>query len=189
MKNVSGAQRSTVSAEVKKNTAGLTTLKTKIDADTDAVMALADAKTIFTAFRVYALFIPQGWILASADRIVTVAGLLTTLGTHLQERITTDQTAGKNVTALTAVLVDMNAKIADATALSVSAQAGVSSLVPDQGDKVTMTANHTALVTARANIKKATTDLEAARKDVAILMQGLRALEGNAPAATTTSTH
>ena len=189
MKNVSSAQRTTFSAEVQTDTAGLTALKAKIDADTDPSTALADAKTIFTAFRIYALFIPQGWILASADRIATVAGLLTTISTHIQERISADQTAGKDVTTLTAVLADMNAKIADATTQSTSAQAGVSSLVPDQGDKATMIANHTALVTARATIKKATTDLEAARKDVTTLMQGLRVLEGNAPAATTTSTH
>jgi len=188
IKNISDTERQTLTTVVQQNIDGLTALKSKIDADTDLPTAQDDTKSIFTTFRIYALVIPQGWILASTDRVTTITDLMTNIASQVQSRIATEQGNGKDVTALTAALTDMNAKIADAKTQSTAAQSGVSVLVPDGGDKTVAAANHTALITARTAIKTATTDLQAARKDITTLIQGLKMLDGTIQASST-ATH
>ena len=81
-----------------------------------------------------------------ANRVTTITGLMTTLATNIQTRITADQTAGKDVSALKTALTDMQAKITDANSQATSAQSGVTALVPDEGNKTAAASNHTALV-------------------------------------------
>ena len=187
LKNVSDTEKTTISNEIQNNISGLTTLKAKIDADTDITVAQTDAKSILGAYRIYALVIPQGYIAASGDRINTIVGMMTTISTKLQARITADSTAGKNVTSLQASLTDLNAKLADATTQAADAQSGVASLVPDQGDKTQMQANTAALKAARANIKTATGDLQAARKDAQDILKGLKSLNVKVSGSASTS--
>jgi hypothetical protein len=171
LKNVSATEKANISTEVQTNISGLTTLKAKIDADTDVTTAQTDAKQITGYFRIYALVIPQGWIASSADRVNTIVGMLTAIGTKLQTRITAAQTAGKDVTAANTALTDFNAKLTDATTQSVAANAGIAGLVPDQGDQTKLAANTAALKAARADIKTATQDLLAARADAKVIVQ------------------
>ncbi len=185
LQKVSTTEKSAIDSQIQTNITGLTALQAKIDADTDLTTARTDAGTIFTTFRIYALVIPQGWILASADRVTTITGLLATLGSSIQTRISSAQASGKDVASLTAAMTDLSAKIADANTQEASAETGVATLVPDQGNKSTAASNHAALVTARGNIKTAATDILAARKDVTTLLQGLKALGGNAASSTT----
>ena len=186
MKNESAAEKASIASQVETNITGLTALKAKIDADTTAAAAATDAKTIFTAYRIYALVIPQGWIIAAGDRVTTIDNLMTSLAAKIQARVSADQAAGKNVAALITTLADMNAKVTDANAQSASAQADVSALVPDQGNASIAASNKTALVASRAKIKTATDDLKAARKDVTALLAGLKSL-GNVSASASTS--
>jgi hypothetical protein len=183
----SASEKASISADVQTNISGLQTLQTKIDADTTVSAATTDAKTIFTTFRIYALVMPQGYILAAADRVTVITGLMSNLATQIQTRITADQSAGKNVSALTATLADMNASITDANNQSATAQAGVSGLQPDQGNATVAASNKAALVAARGDIKTATSDLQAARKDITTLLQGLKSLGGGSASASTSA--
>ena len=188
LKNESAAQKASIAAQIQSNINGLTALKTKIDAATDVTAARSDSQLIFTSYRIYVLLVPQSWILASADRVTTIAGLMTDLGAKIQARISAEQTAGTDVSALTAAYADMTAKIADANTKAASARAGVSSLTPDQGDQTKAAANRAALIAARADIKAATQDLHAARADIKTMLQGLKSLGGSASASVTAST-
>jgi hypothetical protein len=176
MKNESATEKSDILTQVQTNTAGLQALQTKIDADTDVTTVRADAGTIFTSFRIYALVIPRGYILAASDRVTVITGLMNTLGTKMQARITADQSAGKDVSALTAALTDMNAKTADANSQASTAKSGVTGLMPDLGNTTTAASNKAALVAARGNIKTASGDLQSARADIKTILQGLKAL-------------
>lgn len=187
MKNVSATEKNSVSNEVQTNIAGLTTLKVKIDADTDVVTATADEKSVFGTFRIYALVVPQGYIESSVDRIDTISGMMTTIAGKLQARITEAQSAGKDVTALNTALGDLNARVADAKVQAQTAQSGVANLVPDNGNTTQAASNHTALVAARANIKTATSDFQTARKDANTIAQALKAFHLPATASSTTS--
>ena len=186
MQKVSDAEKASATAEVQTQISDLTALKVKIDADTDGATARADAKTITGDYRIYALIIPQMSIIASADRISTLVGIATTLQTKLQTRITDAQNAGKNVTALQAAMTDMTAKLSDATTQGQNANTGVASLSPDQGNATVAASNKTALVASHADIMAGVTDLQAARKDIATIVAGLKAL-GTIKASSSTS--
>ncbi len=188
MTNVSADEKLAVSNEVQTNITGLTSLQTKIDADTDLSVAKTDAHRIFGDFRIYALVMPRGWILASTDRVTTITALMTTLSGNIQTRVTAAQSSGKDVSALTTLVADVSAKITDANTHSASAQASVTALMPDQGDKTKAASNHAALVAARADIKAAASDIATARKDIAILIASLKSLDGSASASASAST-
>jgi predicted nucleic acid-binding Zn-ribbon protein len=167
----------------------LTALKAKLDADTTSTVALSDEKTITGSYRIYALVIPQGYILSSADRVNAVSDMLSAVAIKLQARMTADQTAGKDVTALQTSLADMNAKIADAKVQASAAQTRVVSLIPDGGDKTQMSSNTAALKSARADIRVASSDLEAARKDAKSIMSSLKSEKVNTSEKTSASTN
>ena len=177
MKNVSAAGKATVATEVSTEVSALTALKTKIDADTDLTVAKADEKAIFAPIRIYALIIPQYNVLVSADRVGSVADLLTTIGEKLQTRITAAQTAGKDVSAMQTALADMNVKIADAKSQASLATTTVINLKPDNGDQTVAQSNKAALVSAKATIKTATSDLKTAKQDASNIVQSLKKLK------------
>jgi hypothetical protein len=173
LKNVSASEKASISAEVQTNITGLTTLKAKLDADTDATVALTDAKSILGSFRIYALVIPQGYIASAADRVATVVGMMTDISSKLQARITAAP-ANANITAMQASLSDLNTKVADAQTNAQTAQNAVAGLVPDQGNATVQASNTAALKAARANIKVSTSDLVAARADAQSIVAALK---------------
>ncbi len=177
MKNVSSTEKTNITNAVQTNSSGLTSLEAKINADTDVTTARADAKTITANYRIYALVMPQGYILAASDRIDTISSMMTALSTKLQTRINTDLSAGKNVATLQSALADISAKVTDAQTQGSSAQSGVINLTPDQGNTTIIASNKAALVAARANIKTATSDFQVARQDIKTITQGLKSLE------------
>ena len=197
MANVSETEKSVISTSVQSNIDGLNSLKAKIDADTDVSTATTDEKSIFSSYRIYSLVVPQSYIIASADRIITVTGIMINLGKKIQVRIGAAQAAGADVTTLNKTLVDFGAKIADAQTQASTANSTVVSLTPDSGDKSKMQTNTSALKSARANIKTASGDLQTARADIKTLIQGLKVLDAKmkvkvsagASATTTTSSH
>ena len=176
MKNVTATEQASLSSEIQTQISDLTTLKAKIDADTDVATARTDAKTITDGYRIYALEIPKGYVVASSDRVTTIVGLMNAIQAKLQTRITTAQTAGKDVSALQTAMTDMTAKLADATTQATNAQSGVVSLVPDQGNTTVAASNKAAIEASRADIKTATSDLKDARADIQTIVTGLKAL-------------
>ena len=185
----SADEKSNVGAEVQTQIANLTSLKAKIDADTDIGTTRSDEKSIFTTYRIYMLVIPQGYIVAASDRVNVIAGIMTTLNTKLTARVSAAQTAGQNVASLQVMLSDMQAKTADATVKSQAAQSAAVSLVPDQGSASVIASNHTALINAQANIKAATADFNAAREDAKAIFKALQGMKLSASTTTSTTTN
>ena len=186
MKNVSASEKSNISADVQTNINGLTTLKAKIAADTDEATLSTDTKSIFGTFRIYALVVPQGYMLSASDRIATIGSMLTAINAKFTTRITAEQSAGHDVTALLSAQSDMTAQIADAEAKAQLASNGVASLTPDQGNKTVAASNKAALLAARANLKTSTADLKAARADAKTIISDLKAMKVTTTTTTTT---
>lgn len=185
MANVSSGEKTTLQNEIQTNISGLNSLKSTIDTGTDITTVRNEEKTIFTSFRIYMLVIPQGYILAGADRVNTIDGMMNTLASKLQARISQAQSQGYNVSSVQSALTDFNAKVADATTQGQSANNGVMTLVPDQGNQSVINSNHAALVAARRNLKTATQDLQAARADAKTIVQGLKGMKGTATSSST----
>jgi hypothetical protein len=184
MSKVSGPEKSAIATAVQNEISNLTSLKVKIDADTDINTVKTDIKSITAGYRIFMLVIPEGNIEVAGDKIHTVADVMITFSLKLQTRISAAQSAGKDVAALSASLADMNAKIADAKVQADAAVALVANLTPDSGDTTKMQANNQSLADARGKIKLAMSDLQAARQDVNTILKGLKSI--NASASSTT---
>lgn len=180
---LSSQDKTTFSTEIQKDITDLTTLKAKIDADTDLTTLKADAKTIFTDFRVYAVFLPQVHELAAVDAMGVTADNLTTLSAKLQTRIQEASSAGNNVTQIQTWLTDMNAKIADAKTQYAAVETEIASLTP-----ASYPATST-LQDARSKIKTGSQDLKAAFNDAKQIINALKGMKGtktSTPSATPT---
>ncbi|MFA6254200.1 MAG: hypothetical protein WC640_03060 [Candidatus Paceibacterota bacterium] len=177
MKLVTEANKASISAQIQTQITGLNALKQKINADTDPVVLKEDVKSITGGFRIFALVIPQGRIIAVADRLNTIAGDLTAVMAKLQTRLNVAQAAGKDITSITVLMTDLNAKITDARTQAEAAVARSVNLTPDNGDKTIMASNKEALTKSRDDIKVGHQDLVTARQDVTKILKALKAFK------------
>ena len=187
MQKLSDTEKNNISSAIQSQISDMMTLKAKVEGDSDVATLRADAESITKSYRIYALVIPQGAIVAAADRVMTIADAMTTVGQKIQTRLSSAQSSGQDVASLQSAMADFTAKVSDATTQAGNAVSGVSSLVPDQGDPAKLQANTAALKDARSKIKTATGDLEAARKDAGTIIKALQALGRKASAASTTT--
>ncbi len=162
IKRLTSDQKSTLTGQIQSEVSALETLKTKIDADTDLTTLRADVQSIVKSYRVYVVFIPKVYIVAHADRLMDVVGLLQTYESKLQTRVT----AAGSPSALTALLSDMTAKLTDANTQAQNAINAVLPLTPDgwPGNKATLQSARTMLQTARQDIQTAWHDAQQIRQ-------------------------
>lgn len=177
LKKLTDAQKTTIVNTYYTVIANITTLKTKIDADTDLTTLRTDVQSIYNNNRVYALVLPQSNILTAADRIQDVVIDMNALANKLQTRIATAQTKGKDVSAIQTSLTDFNAKVTDAQTQAQNAVNGVSGLTPDQGDKTKLASNNQAIQTARGEIKTGSQDIKTAYDDAKSIITALKAMK------------
>jgi len=182
MARVTVSQQTSLKATIQSAIADMTTLKAKIDADTDNVALKADIQLITKSYRIYMLVMPEANIMAAADRIITTADTLTELSAKLKVRIDAAAASGANVTALTASLADMNAKIADAKVQANAAISEVTVLKPDNGDKTVFASNLAAMKDARSKIRAGIQDLSAARRSAGGMVGKVTSMKAKASA-------
>ncbi len=187
MKLVSADSKASLASQIQNQIGGLTALKTKIDADTDLPTLKTDAKTITGSFRVFALVIPQGQIIAAADRLNTIAGDLSAVAGKLQTRLNDALSAGKDIIKLTTALTDLNAKVTDAQTQAQAAINRIANLAPDNGDATVMAANKTALTQSRADLHVGQQDVVTARQDIEAIRKGIKAFKLPAPGTASTT--
>ncbi len=104
-------EKSSLATTVQADISGLTTLKTKIDADTSLETARADEKQIITGYYVYAMFVPKVRLLIVLDNLQTVSNNVQALVPQIQNLINTEQAQGKDVSKLQAQLNDVSAQL------------------------------------------------------------------------------
>lgn len=179
MVHVSSATKASLSSSLSGAIASLGELKTKISADTDPDQIKLDEQSVVQGTRIYMLVIPQSRILAAGDRANTIADMMTAFNTKLTARITAADEAGKDVKASMSAQADMVAKIADAKIQAAAAIAAVANLTPDNGDKVKMQENETALKSGRTALAAAEKDLKAAEKDMKTAVASLKGMKLN----------
>ncbi len=175
MKRVGEEQRTALGAALQSQLDALASLKDKILADADLPTLRTDMQSIDGSYRLFTLILPQSATIAAADRALSLADTMTTLGDKLEARIADAETAGKNVAPLKTALADYRSRLADAKLRAQNAIDMVEKLTPDQGDKAKMAANLAVLKNARAQIQLAQQDFVAARKDAKDIVQELRA--------------
>ncbi len=127
---LSASDKATLLSEVNTEIGGLTALKAKLAAETTFAGAKADANSIHTDYRVYALVVPKVQLLRVADDQLVVEAKLTDLIAKLQVRITIAQGKGKDTASLQTKLNAMKTQLANAQAISAAVQAKVLPLQP-----------------------------------------------------------
>lgn len=184
LKKVTDAQKAQFTSSVQSDITNLTTLKAKCDADTDLATLQADTLSIFTSYRIYAVFIPQLHLLAAIDRMSVTADILSQFATKLQARV---QSVG-NPNSLTTLVSDMQAKISDAQSLYSQTISQITSLTPQTYD-ANKTAGKDILFNARTSLKTAFQDLRNAYADAKQIRDGLKTFSHTkTPSASVTAT-
>lgn len=174
MKRISADNKASLTANLDTQISVLNTLKSKISADTDKSAVKADVASITKNYRIFMTVMPQGVIMATADKINATADLMTDFGAKLQTRITTAKDDGHDVAPMETAYADYTAKIKDATVQANAAIDLTANLKPDNGDKTIADANKKALTDARVKIRAGESDLRTARQDALTIIKGLK---------------
>lgn len=175
LKRISDGQKAAFVAEIQSNITELNNLKSKIDSDTDPVTLKEDVQSIVVNYRIFALYIPKIHLLAGAEITGEVAGSLGSLAIKLQNKISMDKDAGKDVTELQKLLADMQTKISDASNQAANITDTVIQLVPSG-----YPGNSVNLASARDMLKAARAAIQTARQDAQQIIKGLKAIQDKA---------
>jgi hypothetical protein len=166
-KTITSSDAAALQAEISSTTAGLTTLKATIDAETGIPALRADIVKIATDYRVYLLVVPQVNLVNAADTVVASQTRFATVNTNLMARIAAATKAGKDTTAAQADLNAMNASVTAAVGLASPLPATLLPLTPAQYNGGTagpvLSSARTALGQARDDLKSAVASAKACR--------------------------
>lgn len=168
---LSASDKATLTAEVSSTISGLDTLKTQLDSETTLAAAKTDVSNMYSEYRVYALVAPKVGLVKVADDQQVAESKLSALATKLQTRITADQNAGKDVTALQSDLTDMTTKTSAAQTISSNIESSVINLQPSDYNS-----NHSVLEGDKTQLQTAHADNEAAYTDAKNIVSGLKSL-------------
>ncbi len=158
-KSLTPSDRTTILGRLNTDLSAMGSLEAKIAADTTVPTALADYRSIFTTYRVYAVVIPQSFEAAAGD------GLTDTAIPKLQsahDKLAADLAANpsKWTDAMKAQLSDMQAKIDDASSHANGLAAHALAVTP-----AAYNADKTVITSIRAQLTTALTDTKAAAAD------------------------
>jgi hypothetical protein len=157
---ITAADKSTLLSTLHADVSGLTALGGRIAADTTTVAAQADAKTIFTTYRVFALAIPQVAYAAAADD-VTGAELPPLVNSRQALTAVLKAVPAKNTPAVQAAMADLAKQIATISSSTDGLSGTVLAFTPAQYD-----ADHDLLSGPRKTLATAQADVIVAKNDV-----------------------
>ena len=164
---LTASDKSYLSTEVNNEIPGLTQLKTHLDADTTCDAARADAQSIFTEYRVYALVTPKVYLVKTADDQQVVEGNLNSLATKLQTRINQDTHSDR--ASLQNMLNDLESQARNAQGISSNIEQSVLPLQPSDYNS-----NHAVLSGDETQLKQAHSDNQAAYTDAKNIISALK---------------
>jgi hypothetical protein len=161
--HITSSQASAIQADVTSNQSGLTALKSKLDAETDATAARQDVKTIYTQFRIFAVMLPRDYHEIVLDIMTNVQAKLVGLEPKLQQAIAS--APADEQAQLNALYSDFTAKLGAASTQITNANGMVSYFTPNNFDNnlATYGANwlnfRSAVLAGRADLRQAASDL------------------------------
>ena len=109
--SLSADEKSSLFSNIQTDINGLTSLKAKIDADTNIQTAKTDAREIITGYFIYKLFIPKIRLLIIIDNMQALASDLQGFTPQIQNLINTLNSSGKNVSQAQLSLNDINSQL------------------------------------------------------------------------------
>lgn len=169
--HISSDQANALQADITTNQTGLTTLKTKLDQETDVKAARDDVKNVYVQFRIFAVVLPRDHRQLHIDQLVQLDAKLKGLENQLQQQISAAP-AAKQV-QLNKLYTDFKTQLTNAESQIDTAQADFPALTP-----VNFNTDHTTFETTLKNLSQAEqtahTDLHQAAKDYHQIAQLLK---------------
>ncbi len=179
-------QAATLKGKIQDAVNNLTTLKQKIDGDTDTTTARADDRSIMMQFRIYAVFMPLLRHMVWVDLMTNALGKMSGLNDKITEAIS--KAPASQQTQLNALFKDYKAKLADAQTQLTNAANLYASMTPDAFNKNPSGFKLTTLGALHKDTKAAHTDIKAARTDLHQIAMILKADQASATTTPTTTT-
>ncbi len=170
-KTLTSSDASALSGIVSSTRSGLSSLKTKIDAETNLAALKTEIRQIATQYRVYLLVVPQVNLVIGADTVQATKPVFDRINTTLAARIAAARAAGKDTTVAQADLDAMNAAVSQALSITAPLPASLLPLTPAQYNAG---AAGPVLKSARATLVQARSLLQSARKDAQACRDALR---------------
>ncbi|HKW23989.1 MAG TPA: hypothetical protein VJO13_21620 [Ktedonobacterales bacterium] len=161
--HITSSQASAIQADVTSNQSGLTALKGKLDAETDATAARQDVKNIYTQFRIFAVVLPRDYHEIVLDIMTNVQAKLVGLEPKLQQAIAS--APADEQAQLNSLYSDFTAKLDAASTQITNANGMVSYFTPSNFDNnlATYRTNwlnfRSAVLAGRADLRQAASDL------------------------------
>lgn len=160
-KQLSTDEKTSLTTDINTAIANLTALKTKIDADTDAATALADAKSIVTSYRIYVVFEPKIRLLVTIDNLQTASARVAALVTKVQTLLTDLKNQGKDTTGAQNALNDISTQLTSINTTLATDKALI------QGVNVTSTNPQSVFVQVRKDLATVRSEFAKIRADFA----------------------
>lgn len=177
--HITSSQASAIQADVSSNSSGLTALRSKLDAETDASAARQDVRNIYLQFRIYAVVLPRDYHEIVLDIMTNVQAKLQGLEPTLQQAISKAPPSEQG--QLNSLYSDFTAKLGAASTQITNANGLVSYFTPDNFNNNTAT-YRTNWLTFRSDILAGRAALRAAASDLHQMSQILKSSSGT-PAA------
>jgi hypothetical protein len=163
------ADKSTLATLVSTDTAGLTALRAKTDAETTVDAVKADGRSMIVDYRIYLLVVPKVRLTIAADAETDTIGRLRGAHDKLAQVATQLGAQGKDVSQETAQLADMSSAL-DAAQAALDGQVATLLAVQPSADGNAMRAAtgpvRNAVHSARADLKAASTDAKQVGKEL-----------------------
>jgi hypothetical protein len=169
---IDDAHAALLHSDIQTNITGLNTLKTTLDAETDAKTARQNVAEIYTQFRIYAVVLPRDYRRLHLSIEITVDAALSALETPTGALVAN---ASANQTELNSLFSDYKAQLSAAESNIAQAQQTWPLLTVDSynGDRATYATNAKNLATyeqtAHTDLHKAAADLHQIAQDLKLV--------------------
>ena len=146
----------------------LTTLKTKIESETDVTTLRADVRSIVDNYRVYQVFLPQSAGLVSVDRMTEYSKKLTEINDKLTAYAKDLQTKGNDMDDVLALLTSAKNSIAPGNGHLTTAQTSFTNMTisDPEGARSLKIEGRAELQDARQNFSQAREDMREAEQKI-----------------------
>ena len=170
-RRITANDNATLTGDIATNESGLSALKAKLDADTDATTARADFRSIYTQFRIFIVVLPRDYHELWLDMVIHKDNQLQGNEVLIQDAI---NGAPASVQAQASQLFsDYKTQVTNAQAQAAAAQQIIPQLTPSAFNS-DPTAYKTTLTTYRTDIRTAAQDTRTAISDLHQIVQLLK---------------
>ena len=160
---LSDIDKTALKSSIQSTIDGLSTLRAKIDTDTDIETAKTDAKTIITSYYIYRMFEPKIRLTLAVNNLQALSAKLSITSTTLQGLINNLKEEGKNTTSIQILLDDVNSQLSTINTVLASDKTKLDALNTGSDFTATLTSVRNDLQTVKNNFQKIRNDISQIR--------------------------